>query len=56
MKKEDMVATFKGKPINEMTREELIEALNTMARLYNRNLEQHIKELDNIVGLGRYVK
>ncbi len=31
---------YRGKPIESLTREEMIEALRTMARLYQEELEQ----------------
>ena len=42
--KEDML--YMGRPILSMTKDELVEALILMNRLYSGALESHIKELE----------
>lgn len=41
--------TYKGKTIEEMTREELMEALATMGNLYSKELEEKLKLYDNSI-------
>jgi hypothetical protein len=35
--------TYKGKPVEEMTKEELIEALENMSNLYQQTLLERLK-------------
>ena len=37
---------YKGKPIDDMTKEELKEALKCTASLYSDSLDRHLKELE----------
>ena len=39
------IALWKGRPIDELSREELIEALNTMGNLYEQEREQHMRSV-----------
>lgn len=41
----DDVVFFAGKRVDEMTREELVEALTIMGRLYNQELDAHHRSL-----------
>jgi len=41
-------ATYRGKKLSEMTRDELEEALVLMGNLYNQTLEQHSQDIDNL--------
>lgn len=45
---EEIKATYKGKTIDEMTRGELISALEEMNNLYTNLLEQHNKDLNSL--------
>lgn len=45
-KKENRIAYYRGKPIEEMSREELVAALNEIALLHESNLKEHSKERD----------
>ena len=40
-----MISYWKGRPIMEMTKEELIEALEEMGRLYNEELKRHSRSM-----------
>lgn len=42
------VSLYKGRPVTEMTREELIEALETMERLYNQVLQWNLSEFRHL--------
>jgi hypothetical protein len=44
-----MEATYMGKPVSSMSKEELIEALKNVSYLYKSTLEQHSKDLDLLV-------
>lgn len=48
----DKISTYRGKPIDEMSREELIDALNFLANDAKREREEHIRQLDVISGVG----
>ena len=37
---------YKGKPVDDMTKEELREAIKCTASLYSDSLERHLKELE----------
>ena len=41
-----MKGTYRGKPIEEMSREELIDALEQMSGLYMAALKQHNEDLE----------
>ena len=38
--------SYRGKPINDMTKVELKEALECAAALYSKSIEDHLKELE----------
>ena len=40
------IATYFGKPITEMSREELIEVINVMTEYYESRRAQHDKAID----------
>lgn len=40
-----MTDLWRGRPVESLTREELIEALRTMAKLYRAVLDEHAHEL-----------
>ena len=39
-----MIARYRGKSLDEMTREELVDAVQTLGMLYNNLLQQHARE------------
>ena len=41
-----MKALYMGKPVDEMTKEELIKALENMSGLYNRELRSNYQQLE----------
>ena len=46
----DKIATYCGKPIEQMTREELIDALNFLASQLTAEREEHAHQLDVLTG------
>lgn len=48
MSANDEPVAYCGKPIESMTREELIDALKTMSRLYKDQLQSHIRSWDTL--------
>jgi hypothetical protein len=55
----DPVVTFKGKRLSEMTREELIGAVETLARLYSESVapdEIEARSLGRIEMMRRHAK
>lgn len=43
------IAFYKGKPIADMTRNEILEALQTMTNIYLETLNRHQRDLDILV-------
>ena len=48
--KTDKISTYLGKPIEQMTREELIDALNFFASQLTAEREEHARRLDVLTG------
>ena len=44
---------WRGRPLEELSKEELIEALELLGDLYQTSLEQHIKALSSLRSLRR---
>lgn len=47
----DKISTYRGKPIEEMSREELIDALNFLANDSKQEREEHIRQLDVLASI-----
>lgn len=50
------ISTYRGKRFIDMSREELIEALDNMGKAYMNLLESHRKDIQNIIGLRQRPK
>ena len=46
------ISTYRGKPIEKMTREELIEALNFLANDAENERKEHARQLDVLADIG----
>ena len=46
----DKISAYRGKPIEQMTREELIDALNFLASQLTAEREEHARQLDVFTG------
>lgn len=44
----EKLATWRGKPIEDLSREELIDALNVMARINKEQFESNMRVYDSI--------
>jgi hypothetical protein len=52
----DEVFYWKGRPAKDLTREELLVAIEELGKLYTEALQRHIKEIELMTDLGKAVR